>query len=257
MSEIPHSPVQMNHHAAALDDVARGSSVLDNPVWSALAGVDRRLSEGGEKARRYRPSVSPFSAVSDENDPGVWEELADLAVGEPVWIMASRAPAGWIEEQTVPLVQMIYAEVPEGHLPCAREFTPLEPADVPDMLALVEQTKPGPFAPSTIELGGYRGWWVDGELACMGGERMHPGNWTEISGVCTAPTRRGQGLAGEIVMSLVKDIQAAGRRPFLHVAAANSGARRLYEKLGFRERASLTVRALREHGSGCFEPGGG
>jgi len=85
---------------------------------------------------------------------------------------------------------------------------------------------------------------------------MHPGNWTEISGVCTAPGWRGQGLAGALVMSLVRDIRAAGRRPFLHVAAGNAGARRLYRQLGFRERAGLTVRLLRERGGERCAPAG-
>jgi predicted GNAT family acetyltransferase len=118
-------------------------------------------------------------------------------------------------------------------------------ADVPEMLALAEETKPGPFARSTIDLGGYRGWRVDGELVCMAGERMHPGNWTEISAVCTAPGHQGRGLAASIVGSLVNDIRAGRRRPFLNVTVENVRARRLYEKLGFKDRMQMTVRVLR------------
>lgn len=143
------------------------------------------------------------------------------------------------------MIQMVYASAPDERLPSAFEFTPLTRADVPDMLALVAETKPGPFAQSTIDLGGYRGWRADGELVCMAGERMHPGDWTEISGVCTAPSQQGKGLAGAIVASLVNDIHADGRRPFLHVAAENAHAARLYEKLGFRERTRFTARVLR------------
>lgn len=242
--------------AAALDSIALDDPVLDNPIWSALTGADRHLSEGGKRARRYQPGVSPFTGVCDERDPGAWAELAELAAGEPVAVIASSVPAGWTEEHVTSVVQMIYAGPAGEHPARPREFTPLGSEDVPDMLALVAQTSPGPFAVSTIDLGGYRGWRVDGKLTCMGGERMHPGNWTEISGVCTAPSWRGQGLAGELVLSLVKDIQAAGRRPFLHVAADNVGARRLYEKLGFRERASFAVRVLRARRDGCFESGG-
>jgi predicted GNAT family acetyltransferase len=142
----------------------------------------------------------------------------------------------------MPAIQMVYAG---GRLPSAHEFTPLTQADVPEMLALVEATKPGPFAQSTIDLGGYRGWRADGKLVCMAGERMHPGNWTEVSAVCTAPGHQGQGLAASIVGSLVNDIQAAGRSPFLHVKAENVRARSLYERLGFTERAQLTIRVLR------------
>jgi len=129
------------------------------------------------------------------------------------------------------------------------EFTPLVYADVPDMLALAEETEPGPFARSTIDLGGYRGWRADGELVCMAGERMHPGNWTEISAVCTAPEHQGRGLAASIVGSLVNDIRAGGRHPFLNVTVENVRARRLYEKLGFKERMQMTVRVVQPSGT--------
>jgi predicted GNAT family acetyltransferase len=223
---------------------AESATTLDNPVWWALTGTDRHFSEGGEKARRYRAAVSRFAAVSSEHDPGAWAELAMLAVGSPVGVLTSSVPDGWAELLAVPLIQMVYAGRPDQQLPSEYEFRPLSRADVPEMLALVEQTKPGPFEPSTIELGGYRGWRANGELVCMAGERMHPGNWTEVSAVCTAPGYQGRGLAAAVVGSLVNDIHASGRRPFLNVAVQNVGARLLYEKLGFEERARMTVRVL-------------
>ena len=42
----------------------------------------------------------------------------------------------------------------------------------------------------------------------------------------------------------MNDIRAGGRRPFLNVAVDNVLARRLYEKLGFKERMQMTVRVL-------------
>ncbi len=78
----------------------------------------------------------------------------------------------------------------------------------------------------------------------MAGERMHPGDWTEISAVCTDPRFRGRGLAEAIVASLVDDIVAAGRRPYLNVAIDNAGAARVYHRLGFRERTRMTVRVI-------------
>jgi ribosomal protein S18 acetylase RimI-like enzyme len=223
---------------------AESDTTLDNPAWWALTGIDRHLSEGGRKARRYKPAVSPLAAVSDEDDPQTWAEMAELAAGSPVTAVTSSIPNGWAELHALPVIQMVYTEAPDGRLPSAYEFTPLVRADVPDMLALVQETKPGPFARSTIDLGGYRGWRVDGELVCMAGERMHPGNWTEISAVCTAPEHQGRGLAASIVGSLVNDIRAGGRRPFLNVAVENVHARRLYEKLGFKDRMQVIVRVL-------------
>lgn len=223
---------------------ADSDTTLNNPAWWALTGIDRGLSEGGGKARRYKPAVSPLAAVLDEGDPQTWSDMAELAAGSPVMIVTSSIPDGWAELHALRLIQMVYTEAPEGRLASAYEFTPLMRADVPDMLALVEETKPGPFGRSTIDLGGYRGWRADGRLVCMAGERMHPGNWTEISAVCTAPEHQGRGLAASIVSSLVNDIRAGGRRPFLNVTAENVRARHLYENLGFRERMQMTGRVL-------------
>jgi GNAT superfamily N-acetyltransferase len=223
---------------------AESDTTLDNPAWWALTGIDRHLSERRGRARRYKPAVSPLAAVSDEHDPQTWADMAELAAGSPVTIVTSSIPDGWAELHALPVIQMVYTEAPGGRLPSAYEFTPLVGTDVPDMLALAEETKPGPFARSTIDLGGYRGWHADGKLVCMAGERMHPGNWTEISAVCTAPEHQGRGLAASIVGSLVNDIRAGGRRPFLNVTVENVPAHRLYEKLGFKERTQMTVRVL-------------
>jgi ribosomal protein S18 acetylase RimI-like enzyme len=225
--------------------IAEDDTALDNPIWTALTGTDRHLSEGGERARRYRPDVSRFTGLADERDPEAWAELAELAAGEHVSVLTDHVPDGWTVERAVPLIQMVYAGPPAPFSPAPHEFAPLTHADVADMLALVEETKPGPFAPATIEFGGYRGLRADGALICMAGERVHPGEWTEISAVCTAPGHQGRGLAGAIVTSLVRDIIAAGRRPYLNVAAANAGARHLYEKLGFSERTRMTVHGVR------------
>jgi GNAT superfamily N-acetyltransferase len=230
--------------------ISESDTALDNAVWHALTGTDLRLSEGGQKARRYKPDVSPFAAVSDEHDPGAWAEMAELAAGGPVTVVTSSVPDGWTEVHAIPVIQMVFAGPRDQPLPVAHGFTPLTHTDVPDMLALVAETKPGPFAPRTIDLGGYRGWHVDGDLVCMAGERMHPEDWTEISAVCTAPGQQGHGLAGSVVSSLVNDIRSGGRRPFLNVAVDNVRARRLYQKLGFSERAHQTTRVLQPSAGG-------
>jgi len=227
---------------------AESDTTLDNPAWWALTGIDRHLSERRGRARRYKPAVSPLAAVSDEQDPQAWADMAELAAGSPVTVVTSSIPDGWAELHVLSLIQMVYTGTPDERLPSAYEFTPLMYEDVPDMLALAKEAKPGPFARSTIDLGGYRGWRADGRLVCMAGERMHPGNWTEISAVCTAPEHQGRGLAASIVGSLVNDIRAGGRRPFLNVAVENVRARRLYEKLGFKDRMQMTVRVLQPSG---------
>ncbi|GGK46724.1 GNAT family N-acetyltransferase [Streptomyces flaveus] len=225
---------------------------LDNPVWFSLTGADAAHAVGGEKARRYRSSVSPFAAVADERDPAAWDELAEVTGSDTVAVVCSQTPPGWQELQVLSGSQMVWGSSaaalgsrPEGGYPA---FTPLGSDDVDAMVALAERTHPGPFEHETVKLGGYRGLWDEGELVCMAGERMHPGEWAEISAVCTDAGYTGRGLGGAITHSLVHDIVASGRRPFLHVLSDNSRARRLYEHLGFRDRMHMTVRVLRPIG---------
>jgi ribosomal protein S18 acetylase RimI-like enzyme len=125
--------------------------------------------------------------------------------------------------------------------------------DVPDMLALVERTRPGPFLPRTVELGTYLGIRRGGQLIAMAGERLHPPGWTEISAVCTDAAYRGRGLGSRLVRAVAAGIKERGETPFLHTAAANTGAIGLYESLGFRLRRTTRftgVRVPRERPAG-------
>jgi predicted GNAT family acetyltransferase len=70
----------------------------------------------------------------------------------------------------------------------------------------------------------------------MAGERLHPPGWTEISAVCTDEAYRGQGLGTRLVRAVAAGIRRRGETPFMHAAASNTNAIRLYESLGFRLR---------------------
>ena len=72
-------------------------------------------------------------------------------------------------------------------------------ANVAAMLALVELTQPGPFAPRTIELGRYLGVHDNGQLVAMAGERCRLPGYREVSAVCTHPDARGRGLADRLL----------------------------------------------------------
>ncbi|MEV0131065.1 GNAT family N-acetyltransferase [Dactylosporangium sp. NPDC050688] len=60
-----------------------------------------------------------------------------------------------------------------------------------------------------------------------------------------APHARGRGLASRVVRAAAERIAARGERAFLHVAAANTGAIRCYERLGFVIRKSLRFHGYR------------
>ncbi len=132
------------------------------------------------------------------------------------------------------------------------EAVRLGPADVPEMLTLVARTRPGPFLARTVELGGYLGIRRDGVLVAMAGERIRPPGWGEISGVCTDEAARGRGLATRLTLAVAAAITDRGDTPFLHAAADNVTAIRLYESLGFelrRPAAFIAARAPRSAAS--------
>ena len=133
----------------------------------------------------------------------------------------------------------------QDNSPQTRPVTELTPADVPDMLHLVELTKPGPFSVGAIMLGSYLGIRCAGKLIAMAGERMRFDGYTEISAVCTHPGYRGCGYASSLVRALVRQIITRGETPFLHLYSDNTIAAALYTKLGFALQRRLIVTVLR------------
>jgi predicted GNAT family acetyltransferase len=117
-------------------------------------------------------------------------------------------------------------------------------ADAAGMLALANLTRPGPFFSHTHQLGRFIGIRQDGRLVAMAGERMQPQGFTEVSGVCTHPDFRGRGFAGGLMRLVAQAILARGDTAFLHVYADNAGAIALYESLGFRIRAAVTMTVI-------------
>jgi len=231
-----------------VEDPGLGAPVLDNPVWASLTGRHAHLAERRGLAARYRTDVSPFVALADTADPRAWADLGTLlAPGTPVVLTSPivDVPAGWDVEVRGEGVQLVDTGLDARPDP---EAVRLGPADVPAMLDLVARTEPGPFLPSTIELGGYLGIVRDGRLVAMAGERLHPQGWTEISAVCTDAAHRGQGLASRLVRAVAHGIRERGEHPFLHSAATNTTAIRLYLELGFALRRRTTFAAVRVRG---------
>jgi predicted GNAT family acetyltransferase len=117
--------------------------------------------------------------------------------------------------------------------------TPLEVKHVDEMIALAKLTKPGPFSRRTIEFGHYHGFFADGRLVAMTGQRLHPNDFSEISAVCTHPDHLGKGYAATLIQQQLNIISRTNATPFLHVRADNARAIRIYERLGFRENGPM------------------
>lgn len=219
---------------------------LDFPVWSALSGRQARFAMGPGPALRYDPAVNVFVAVADRSP----ESLAALSE-----VIRAHGDAALIEEEGPPEVtgvitvsvalgvQMVEVN-PSGPAPADFSFVDLTSQDAPQMLALAEANRPGPFFLRTPELGGFVGVKAGGRLIAMAGERMRPEGFTEVSGVCTDPDARGRGLAANLTKVVAGRIRARGETPFLHAYASNTGAISLYESLGFKLRREVLMSRL-------------
>jgi ribosomal protein S18 acetylase RimI-like enzyme len=218
--------------------------VLDNPAYAALTGPHLHLAEQHGRAARYPVDVSPFVALADPADPTAWADVAALVGPGRVAPLSGvdAAPPDWENVATIAGLQFVDTGLAAAADPQALR---LGPDDVPEMLDLVARTRPGPFLPRTIELGTYLGIRDNGALVAMAGERLRPPGWTEISGVCTDPAYRGQGLATRLVRAVAAGIRERGDTPFLHTSAENTDAIRLYESLGFTLRRTATFLLVR------------
>ncbi len=209
---------------------------LDNPIWNSLSTLHAHFAEGDELAKRYPSEVTLLAGMGE---PTV-ESYASLAktlqqAGAALFLdQPPQIPTGWITVHASPLVQMVCEKpnLAQAGFPAEK----LTLADVPEMVALAELTKPGPFGARTRELGEYLGIRKSKRLVAMAGERLHLPGYTEISAVCTHPEFQGHGYARELMSILMRKTIQRGETPILHVRQENVSAIHLYEKLGFRTR---------------------
>jgi predicted GNAT family acetyltransferase len=218
---------------------------LDRPVWASLTTFHAALAEGDDRARRFARDVNLFASARDDAADAQAALVALVRPGERVYILQVPAivvPPGLRAAKIASGVQMVARE------PVAAErdddIELLTDADVPEMLSLASLTEPGPFLARTHRMGRFLGIRRDGRLAAMAGERMRFVGHTEVSGVCTHPDFRGQGLARRLSAAVTASIQQRGERAFLHAWTANTPAISLYRSLGFDVRAEVSVAVL-------------
>lgn len=221
-------------------------SPLDHPIWEALGSRQQYLALAHGNARRYPVEVAPFGAIFDSSSASFTDLGAIVGPGETVAAFTPLPIAPPDDRFSVVRTAGVHQMI-ATILPAPRSHAPLDrlgPDDLPEILALVERAKPGPFDARTLELGDYLGIRRDGHLVAMAGERMKLNDFTEVSAVCTDPDYRGQGLSYDLVIAVSNAILAKRRTPFLHVFADNEPAIALYRKLGFRLRRTMVLTVL-------------
>jgi len=217
-------------------------AVLDNPVWHALMSAQRGMAQVHGLAARFRADISPLAGLREPTRQALEDLRALAAPGEQLWLLSDGPldlPPCWREVRARHIDQMVNT----GALSRTRAqsgFAELGEADVADMAALVELTKPGPFEAHTRDMGAYLGVRdADGKLVAMSGQRMNLSHYREISAVCSHPDARGRGLTAPLMEELMARIVAEGKTPFLHVKTENGGAKAVYRKLGFAVRRAI------------------
>lgn len=221
--------------------------LLDNVPWHSLTGPQAHASTGTGAVRRYAPGFSPIIAFADPERPNLAPLDPYCEPGEHLYCggWSGPVPAGWQVDAEATMIKMVW-EAPAPAAPADETLAAvrLGAEHVPQMLELVALTKPGPFGPRTIELGEHFGVFEGKHLVAMAGERMFAAPLREISGVCTHPDHQGRGLARRLMELLLRRELQRNEMPFLHVMRDNHHARRLYERMGFRDRQALIARVL-------------
>src|SRR5712691_1563595 len=119
---------------------------LDRPIWSALTTRQKHLAEGGTWARRFPPAIGPFADMVDMS-PRSFVELAAIMSGSEISVLFTSDAVTAPDEFKILLAdtgeQMI--GTPAESALAGIEIITLGAGDVPEMMALVELTKPGPF----------------------------------------------------------------------------------------------------------------
>jgi len=219
---------------------------LDNPIWIALNSGSASFAYSNGVVRFIDRRIGFFAGIPlyDTEHLNQLYEAMDSGMRVIVFPPGDLdLDAKWKVRNDNALLQMVF-EKPSINLSQDASIRALAAADVPEMLALTQLAKPGPFLENTIAFGGYFGFFVDGRLVSMAGTRLAAGPYTEVSAVCTHPDFVGQGLAQRVLPHVLNYIQQQGQIPYLQLYPDNIPAYRLYQRLGFVERANLRVYSL-------------
>src|SRR5947207_1423996 len=113
---------------------------LDNPFWSSLTTGHAHFALGRTLARRYPADISPIAGLAAPEAANISALETVVDVGDDMATVARsvpKLPAHWeilYESRVTQMIRGEQAPLPEGDI----HASTLGPADVPEMLALVE-----------------------------------------------------------------------------------------------------------------------
>ncbi len=214
---------------------------LDNSVWSALSGRQKRFNIGDHQLKYFRADVASFVGLEnwDTKDLRILEE--QLPSGRTFSVPLSKAisiPDCFEFLFEIPLYQMVCSSLNRKSLP-TMHLQKLDKKHLQQILDLTALTKPGPFYEHTMDFGNYYGIMDGSRILAMTGERMKTKGFTEVSAICTQPDQMGKGYASILLQHACERIFAKGEQPFLHVRQDNPSALHVYKKFGFEVRTEI------------------
>lgn len=213
---------------------------LDNPTWYSLTEAHKDFALDYDGIKFYQPDYCPFGGFTmlDTTKEGIdkYALLTDnfyLVGDRPIFNHNLKLKKELVCNQMV-LAKNIDLEITEtiSELQTAKQKS--------DLFELVNLVQPGYFKNKTADLGNYYGIYKDNKLIAVTGERMKMNEYTEVSAVVTHPEHTGKGYAKQLLAYTSDKIFSEGKIPYLHVAETNTGAIRLYEKLGFKTRRKIS-----------------
>jgi len=224
--------------------------ILDNMIWNAITTGNKDIAIKNDDVGCYLPEIAPFAGMKNFNDPNLKKLYEFIPANRSVAISSlnkmDHDEGRWKLIQPMDITQMVYEHsVNTFTTKNSPLIVPLSDEHVPQMIELTALTRPGPFLQQTIRFKNYFGIFVDGRLAAMTGQRMHPKPYMEVSAVCTHPDFRGLGYAKALMLHVMKIILDNSFTPFLHVLSNNINAIELYKTIGFRTRKQIFVDVIR------------
>lgn len=222
-----------------------------NAIVNALHTSHQHLALIHGLARKYPADIAPFACLQGNSASALADLQTLMQPGETTYVLgeAPPEPSALLYRGATPCLQMAFPQ----HHPIPTDSTTLPIAaltcaDAPAMLALTDAAFPGFFRARTCIMGSYFGIWNPqhpNQLIAMAGERLILNPTREISGICTHPEHRGQGLAAALTTHVLTHQRSLGARSVLHVVSTNQGAISLYHRLGFETLREVHLHRLK------------
>lgn len=219
--------------------MAKDDNKLDNPVWHSLSESHQNFSVDYTDIKFYHPDYCPFGGFETAN--GIAKHIAEYAtLADNFFVVGEKPelpPHLELKKELICRQMIVHEKI---DIAVKENISPLTPEHAAAIFQLVNLVQPGYFKKKTSLLGDYFGIFKNGELVAITGERMKMHDFVEVSAIVTHPGHTGQGYARQLIAHTVNNIFNQHKTPYLHVVEDNTGAIKLYEKLGFTTRRKIS-----------------